>query len=112
MSAVSPHGDEEQEERRKEGEVKNESMEDNFRRVFGESVEDVIARESEETAGEEKVRVRARDAKPVPSSREVEEHNLDHAVFRSWCPHCVKGSGGVRTQEKRKRKGRRADHRD
>ena len=22
---------------------------------------------------------------------EVEVHNLDHGVFRSWCPHCVKG---------------------
>ncbi len=27
----------------------------------------------------------------APSDKEVEEHNLDHAVFRSWCPHCVKG---------------------
>ncbi len=23
--------------------------------------------------------------------REVEEHNIDHTVFRSWSPPCVKG---------------------
>ena len=28
-----------------------------------------------------------------PSKTEVEEHYLDHAVFREWCPHCVKGRG-------------------
>ncbi len=27
----------------------------------------------------------------APSKKEVEEHNLDHAVFGSWCPRCVKG---------------------
>ena len=46
--------------------------------------------ESEEV-GAEAVRTRARRTEIVPSAREVEEHNLDHAVFRSWCPHCVKG---------------------
>ena len=54
MRAVSPQGDEQQEERRDEGEVKDESMEDKFRRVFGESVEDVMKREAEERAGEER----------------------------------------------------------
>lgn len=29
----------------------------------------------------------------MPREREVEEHNTDHRVFRSWCPHCVKGRG-------------------
>ncbi len=33
---------------------------------------------------------RARKVGAVPSKKEVEEHNLDHAVFRSWCPHCAK----------------------
>ena len=46
--------------------------------------------ESEEV-GEEATRTKARRTEIVPSMREVEEHNLDHAVFRSWCPHCVKG---------------------
>ena len=26
-----------------------------------------------------------------PTQEEIEEHNLNHASFRSWCPHCVKG---------------------
>jgi hypothetical protein len=40
---------------------------------------------------EEAVRTKARSTETVPSAREVEEHNLDHGVFRSWCPRCVKG---------------------
>ena len=24
-----------------------------------------------------------------PSTKEVELHNLTHATYRSWCPHCV-----------------------
>ena len=34
-----------------------------------------------------------RKTEAVPSDKEVEEHNVDHAVFRAWCPHCVKGRG-------------------
>ncbi len=41
--------------------------------------------------GEETGSARARKTKAAPSEREVEEHNLDQAVFRSWRPHCVKG---------------------
>ena len=44
-----------------------------------------------EREAEEAVGARARRTDAVPSAREVEEHNSDHAVFRSWCPHCVKG---------------------
>ena len=66
-------------------------MEEEFRRVFGESAEEVVERERRGDVGEEAVRARARKAEIAPSDREVEEHNLDHAVFRSWCPHCVKG---------------------
>ena len=62
-------------------------MEEEFRRVFGEGTKEVVERE----VGEEAVRAKARKTEPVPSQREVEEHNLDHGVFRSWCPHCVKG---------------------
>ncbi len=62
-------------------------MEEEFRRVFGESTEEVVEQEK----GEEAVRARARKTEAVPSQREVEEHSLDHGVFRNWCPHCVKG---------------------
>ena len=62
-------------------------MEEDFQRVFGESTREVVERE----IGEEAVRARARKTEAVPSQREVEEHNLDHGVFRSRCPHCVKG---------------------
>ena len=26
-----------------------------------------------------------------PTLAETQEHNLTHAAFRSWCPHCVRG---------------------
>ncbi len=37
------------------------------------------------------MRARARRVEIAPSDEEAEERNLDHAVFRSWRPHCVKG---------------------
>ncbi len=62
-------------------------MEDEFRIVFGKSSKEVVQRE----IGDEAVRARARKTETVPSDREVEGHNLDLGVFKSWCPHCVKG---------------------
>ena len=44
----------------------------------------------EREVGEESSKPKVRNAEAVPSEREVEEHNVDHGVFRSWCPHCVK----------------------
>ena len=64
-----------------------EEMESEFERVFGEKVGEV----KEEAEVEEGVRARARKTEAVPSVKEVEEHNLEHSVCRSWCPHCVKG---------------------
>ena len=29
----------------------------------------------------------------IPSEVEVEEHNLTHLPYRSWCEHCVRGRG-------------------
>ena len=54
-------------------------MEEDFQRVFGEGTKEVVERE----IGEEAVRARARKTGAVPSQKEVEEHNLDHGVFRS-----------------------------
>ncbi len=50
--------------------------------MFVESTKEVVERE----IGEEAVRARARKTGAVASQREVEEHNLDHGVFRRWCP--------------------------
>ena len=42
--------------------------------------------------GEEEAQVPlAVKAPRLPSAREIEEHNLTHCPFRSWCPHCIKG---------------------
>jgi hypothetical protein len=71
-----------------------DKMEEEFRRVFGESSEEVVDRERQGDAGEEAERARARKSEIVPTDKEVEERKLDHAVFRSWCPHRVKGRAG------------------
>ena len=47
--------------------------------------------ESEAEAGQRKC-VRLQDPK-LPSKEEVEEHNLTHLPYRSWCRHCVRGRG-------------------
>jgi hypothetical protein len=70
--------------------------EEMFKKVFGESVEETLREMSEEGFG-----ARARKVEVVPRKKEVEEHNLDHAVFRSWCPHCVKGRAEAYGHKKR-----------
>ena len=27
----------------------------------------------------------------LPSAQEIDQHNVSHLPYRSWCPHCVKG---------------------
>ena len=45
----------------------------------------------EEAEVEEAEAPKGRSAEVQPSKEEIEEHFIDHAVFRAWCPHCVKG---------------------
>ena len=45
----------------------------------------------EEEAGS-RAPVKVADPK-LPSAEEVETHNLTHLTYRSWCPHCVRGTG-------------------
>ncbi len=59
---------------------------DMFKRVLGESVEETLGE-----ASDEGVVARARKVEAAPNKKEVEDRSLDHAVFRSWCPHCMKG---------------------
>ena len=73
-------------------------MEEELRRASGEGTGEVVEKEM----GEEAVRARARKTEAVPSQREVDEHNLDHGVFRSWCPHCVKGRTEAQGHRKRR----------
>ena len=39
-----------------------------------------------------RVRVKAADPK-LPTAEEVDTHNLTFLPYRSWCPHCVRGTG-------------------
>ncbi len=53
--------------------------------------ESMETEEREERVGEEDARAKARATEAAPSVMGVEDHNLDHSVFRSWRPHCVRG---------------------
>ena len=37
----------------------------------------------------------------APTPKEVEQHNVTHLPFRSWCPHCVSGKAQDRQHKKR-----------
>jgi hypothetical protein len=39
----------------------------------------------------EEVKPKIRKEYNKPTEEEVREHEIDHAVFKAWCPHCVKG---------------------
>ncbi len=96
MRAVGLHEDDQKGKKDEEG----DAMGEEFRRVFGESAEEVVERERRGEVGEEAVRERARKTGAVPSEREVEGRSLDHAAFRSWCPHRVKGRAEIKFQQK------------
>ena len=57
---------------------------------------------------EEEAPVEAQAGPIRPTSKEKDDHNLTHANYRSWCPHCVKGRGKV-TPHRRSEEGGRAD---
>ncbi len=59
--------------------------------MFGESTAEVIERARRGDVGEEAVQVGARKMGTAPSEKEVEERNLDHAAFWSWCLRRVNG---------------------
>ena len=46
-----------------------------------------------EEPGEEAASVPVLRDPGEPTQAEVDQHNLTHAAFRSWCPHCVRGRG-------------------
>ena len=52
--------------------------------------EDVAERVGEEAGGREAKKMQN---PRMPTAAEVEEHNLTHLPFRSWCRHCVRGRG-------------------
>ena len=48
--------------------------------------------------GAEDIVEQGEKAKPIPqprrpTRREIEQHELTHIPYRSWCVHCVRGAG-------------------
>ncbi len=69
--------------------------------MSAESAEEVVERKRRGDFGEEAVLAGARETRAVLCEKEVEEHNLDHAVFRSWCPLYVNGRAESRGHVKK-----------
>ena len=46
-----------------------------------------------ETDGGDMRRMRKMHNPRLPTKAEIEEHDLTHLPFRSWCRHCVRGRG-------------------
>ena len=59
--------------------------------------------EADGDAEEETIKANFRKLEEQPTQEEIDDHNIDHANFRSWCPHCVKG--GSKSFPHRKNKG-------
>lgn len=57
--------------------------------------------EAEEADNEVRLPVRVHDPM-LPNRADIDQHNLTHVPFRSWCEHCVRGRGeGIRREKVR-----------
>ncbi len=62
---------------------------------FGSNPEEVST-DMEGAGSESGKRIPVRIPNPLqPSQEEIDEHELTHLPFRSWCRHCVRGKGRV-----------------
>ena len=55
-----------------------------------------------EEAEEEARKVKLAASPYVPTAKEVDEHNVTHLPFRSWCHQCVKGKARNKSHFKNK----------
>ena len=65
--------------------------EDTVRPEGGAMGEDEFQVDTEGEPGERKTK-KLQEPK-MPTRTEIEEHNLTHLPYRSWCRHCVRGRG-------------------
>jgi hypothetical protein len=62
--------------------------------INSEDVEIKIEDDNDDEGHDESKRVPKRMADPkMPTEAEMEERNLTHLPYRSWCVHCVRGRG-------------------
>ena len=59
-----------------------------------------VEEDKDEEQEEEHQKARAIACLELPSRREVEDYNLTHVPFRSWCNHCMRGRGRRRALNK------------
>ena len=69
--------------------------------VCGDIQDDDQEREREVVAQGE--RARPLPQPRLPSRQEVQEHELTHIPYRSWCVHCVRGAGRSDAHRRRAR---------
>ena len=79
--------------RRVDGEVTDRNGGSTARELNSGEVE-IKVEESDEEGDDQSKRAPKKIADPrMPTSAEVEDHNLTHLPYRSWCVHCVRGRG-------------------
>ncbi len=88
---VSPHEGEQECKKGKKG----DALEEEFKRVFGESTEEVVERERRGEVGEEAARTRARKTEAVPSMRRSRGAQLRPLGVPELVPALCEGKGGV-----------------
>ena len=64
--------------------------------------EDFEEIECEESVSEEALPPEVLRDPGAPTKRELEEHNITHLPFRSWCQHCVAGKAQDRPHKMNK----------
>ena len=67
--------------------------------------------EDKENGDEEHQKARAMASPDLPSRCEVEDHNLTHISFRSWCNHCLRGRGRSSAHKRGHNEGGGGDNR-
>ena len=82
----------------KENSVDEEDQRVDLVEVYEDIQDDDQERDGVVAQGE---RARPQSQPRLPSRQEVQEHELTHIPYRSWCAHCVRGAG--RSDEHRRR---------
>ena len=68
--------------------------------VGGVEDEDFEQIECEEKESEEARELEVLRDPGAPTPKEVEDHNVTHLPFRSWCPRCVSGKAQDRPHKR------------
>ena len=82
-----------------------ESEDEEGRKKAPEDAKERVAAPNEDESDEVGRKVKSAPVPREPTQAEVDEHELTHVPFRSWCVHCQRGKARRRRHLRRKRTG-------